>query len=96
MDCTFCWVPGIFIFILRVRSRYHNLIRERRETRNLYSEATFEVGRLKQCLDAIKIALSASEEETNVAQMRVDEGHARVAGKISMKILCFYICDFIR
>jgi hypothetical protein len=28
--------------------------------------------------------------------MRVDEGHARVAGKISMKILCFYICDFIR
>jgi hypothetical protein len=44
-----------------------NLIRERREARNLYSEATLEVGQLEQCLDAVKIALSASEEETNVA-----------------------------
>jgi hypothetical protein len=95
MDCTFCWVPGIFIFILRVRFGYHNLIHERREARNLYSEATLQVGRLKQCLDAVKTALSASEEETNVAQMRVDEAHARVAGKISLKILCFYIYDFI-
>ena len=35
--------------------------------RNLYSEATLEVGRLEQCLDAIKTTLSTSEEETNVA-----------------------------
>ena len=45
----------------------HNLIHERREARNLYSEAMLEVGQLKQCLDAVKIAFSASEEETNVA-----------------------------
>ena len=55
----------------------------------MYSKATLEVGRLKQCLNAIKIALSASEEEANVAQMRADEAHARVAGKISLKSLCF-------
>ena len=73
-----------------------NLIRERREAENLYSEATLEVGRLKQCLDVIKIALFASEEETNVAQMRADETHASVAGKISLKSLCFYIRNFIR
>ena len=41
-----------------------NLIRERREAENLYSKATLEVGRLEQCLDAVKIALSASKEET--------------------------------
>ena len=55
-----------------------------------------EVGQLELCLDAVKIALSASEEETNVAQMRADEAHARAAGKISLKSLCFYIRDFIR
>ena len=44
-----------------------NLIRERREARKLYSEATLEVGQLEQCLDVVKITLSASEEETNVA-----------------------------
>ena len=72
-----------------------NLICERREGGKLYSEATLEVGWLEQCLDAIKIALSASEEETNVAQMRADEAHARVASKIYLKGLCFYIHDFI-
>ena len=72
-----------------------NLIRERREARNLYSDATLEVGQLEQCLDAIKIALSASKEETSVAQMRADEAHARAACKISLKSLCFYIHDFI-
>jgi hypothetical protein len=61
----------------------------------LYSEATLEVGRLQQCLNAVKTTLSTSEEETNVAQMRADEAHARAAGKISLKSLCFYICDFI-
>ena len=25
-----------------------------------------------------------------------DEAHAREAGKISLKCLCFYICDFIQ
>jgi hypothetical protein len=59
----------------------HNLIHERREIGNLYSEATLEVGQLEQCLDAFKTALSASEEETNVAQMRANEVHARAAGK---------------
>ena len=73
-----------------------NLIRERREAENLYSKATLEVGRLEQCLDAIKIALSASKEETSVAQMRADEAHAREEGKISLKSLCFYNHDFIR
>jgi hypothetical protein len=32
-----------------------------------------EVGWLKQCLDAVKTALSTSKEDTNVAQMRADE-----------------------
>jgi hypothetical protein len=72
-----------------------NLISERREAENLYYEAML-VGRLEQCLDAVKTALSASEEETNVAQMRADEDHARTAGKISLKSLCFYIHNFIR
>ena len=44
----------------------------------------------------LKTTLSASEEETNVAQMRADEAHARAAGKISLKSLSFYIRDFIR
>jgi hypothetical protein len=47
-----------------------NLIHERREAGNLYSEATLEVGRLEQCLNAVKTALSISEEET----MLLDEG----------------------
>ena len=33
----------------------------------MYSKATLEVGRLEQCLDAVKTTLSVSEEETNVA-----------------------------
>ena len=74
----------------------YNLIRERREARNLYSKAMLEVGWLEQCLDTVKIALPASEEETNVAQMRANEAHARVAGKMSLKSLSFYIRDFIR
>ena len=72
-----------------------NLIRERREAGKLYSEATLEVGWLEQCLDAIKTTLSASKEETNVAQMRADEAYARAIGKISFKSLCFYIRNFI-
>ena len=55
-----------------------------------------EVGRLELCLDAVKTTLSASEEETNVAQIRANEAHARAAGKISLKSLSFYIRDFIR
>jgi hypothetical protein len=73
-----------------------NLIREKREAENLYSEAMCEVGRLELCLDAVKTALSASEEEANVAHKRADEAHARAAGKISLKSLSFYIRDFIR
>jgi hypothetical protein len=73
-----------------------NLIHERRDARNLYSEATREVGRLELCLDVVKTTLSTYEEETNVARMRADEAHARAAGKISLKSLCFYIRDFIR
>jgi len=61
----------------------------------MYSKATLEVGRLKQCLDVVKTALSTSKEETNVVQMRVDEAHARAAGKISLKSLSFYIRNFI-
>ena len=72
-----------------------NLIHERREAGNLYSEATLEVGQLEQCLDAIKMALIASKEQTNVAQMMADEAHARAAGKFSLKSLCFYIRDLI-
>ena len=52
---------------------------------------TREVGRLELCLDAVKTTLSASKEETNVAQMRADEAHARAASKISLKSLSFYI-----
>ena len=48
---------------------------------------------MSQC---VKTTLSAFEEETNVAQTRADEAHARAAGKISLKSLCFYIRDFIR
>jgi len=55
-----------------------------------------EVGQLELCLDAVIIALSASKEDTNVAQMRADECHDRAAGKISLKCLSFYIHDFIR
>ena len=62
----------------------------------MYSDATREVGQLELCLDAVKTALSASEEETNVAQMRANEAHARAIGKISLKSLCFYFRDFIR
>ena len=62
----------------------------------MYYEATLEVGRLEQCLDAVKTTFSVSEEETNVAQMRADEAHARAVGKNSLKSLCFYIRDFIR
>ena len=64
-----------------------NLIRERREAENLYSEMMREVGQLELCLDAVIIALSASKEDTNVAQMRADEAHTRAAGKISLKSL---------
>ena len=73
-----------------------NLIRERREAENLYSEMMCEVGQLELCLDAVKTALSASEEETNVPQMRANEAHARASNKISLKSLSFYIRDFIR
>jgi hypothetical protein len=55
-----------------------------------------EVGCLEECLDAIKIALSISEEETNVAQIRADEAHARATGTISLKSLCFHIRNFIQ
>jgi hypothetical protein len=73
-----------------------NLIRERREAGNLYSEAMREVGQLELCLDAVETTFSASQEETNVAQMRADEAYARAAGKLSLKSLSFYIRDFIQ
>ena len=37
----------------------------------MYPKATPVVGQLKLCLDAVKTTLSASEEETNVSQMKL-------------------------
>ena len=68
----------------------HNLIHERGEARNLYSKATREVGRLELCHDVVKIAFSASEEETNVAQMRANEAHARASGNFFEEPLLLY------
>lgn len=60
-----------------------NLFNARDEARNMYSESAREVDRLELCLEAVNIALTASEEETNVARARTAEADARVAGKIS-------------
>ena len=73
-----------------------NLIYKRREATNLYYDVMCEVGRLELCLNAVKTTLSTSKEETNVAQMRANEAHARAVGKISLKSFSFYIHNFIR
>ena len=38
------------------------------ESHRLYSDTTREVGQLHLCLDAIEVALSASERETTIVQ----------------------------
>ena len=51
------------------RWAFHKLIRGVDEARQRYSDTTHEVGRLELCLDAVKVVLSASERETDTAQV---------------------------
>jgi hypothetical protein len=44
---------------------FRELVRVEDEARQCYSDATHEVGWLERCLDAIKVALEASERETS-------------------------------
>jgi hypothetical protein len=56
-------------------------LRERNETRDLYSEATREVGWLENCLEAIQAAPSAAEGETSAAWALLADADARVTGQ---------------
>ena len=56
------------------RWEFHELVRVVDEVRQQYSDATYEVGRLELCLEAVGVALTASEMETI-------DAHGRIMGK---------------
>lgn len=63
------------------RDDARRFLRERKETRDLYSEATRKVGRLEKCLNATQAALSAAEGEISAARALLADTDARVAGQ---------------
>ena len=50
------------------RREFRELVHAADEARQRYSDATCEVGRLERCIDAVGVALTASERETATAQ----------------------------
>jgi hypothetical protein len=54
-------------------------LRQRNEARDLYSEATHEVGHLEFCLEATQAALLDTEGETSNARAMLADADARVA-----------------
>ena len=51
------------------RREFHELVHRADESHQRYSDATHKVSRLECCLDAIRVALEASERETATAQV---------------------------
>lgn len=53
------------------RCEFHELVCAADEACQHYSDATREVGSLEHCLDAVRVALEASEMETTATQATV-------------------------
>jgi hypothetical protein len=60
---------------------FHKLIRGADEAHQCYSDETHEVSRLEHCLDAVNVALKASERETAAAKAVATDAQARIMGK---------------
>ena len=57
------------------------------EDRQCYSNATREVGQLERCLDAVGVALVASERETTIAQAAIADAQAHIMGEGSLHVV---------
>jgi hypothetical protein len=65
------------------------------EAHQHYSNATYEVGQLEHCLDAIGVVLAASERETTAAQVLTTDTQARIMGEGSLHLVMLSdICSF--
>jgi hypothetical protein len=58
------------------------------EARQRYSDATHEVSQLERYLDAIRVALEASERETTTVQAAAVDAQARIVGKGASSSCC--------
>lgn len=63
------------------RDDARRFLRERNETRYLYSDATRKVRWLEFCLEATQATLSAAEGETSATRAMLAHADARVAGR---------------
>ena len=57
------------------------------EAHRRYSDATHEVGRLDRCVNAIGVALAASERETTATQAVTADAHAHIMGEGSLRLV---------
>ena len=65
------------------------------EAHHWYSDATREVGRLELCLNAVGVALSASEREATTTQAVIADAQALIMGKGSLHLAVLSsICGF--
>ena len=62
-----------------------HFLREWRDAKDRYYEATRENGQLEICLAVSQAALFTIEEEASVAQVKLAKSDAMVAGKLSSK-----------
>ena len=71
------------------------LIRVVDEVCQCYSNATHEMGQLEHCLDAVRVALAASERETTATQAVTTDALAHIMGECSLRLVILSdICSF--
>lgn len=63
------------------RREFCGLVRGANEARQRYSNATRKVSQLEHSLEAVQVALEASERETTVAQAAATDAQSCVVGK---------------
>jgi hypothetical protein len=63
------------------RREFHKLVRRANESHQPYFDATYKVSLLERYLNAVRVALKASERETAAAQVATADTQAHIMGK---------------
>jgi DNA repair exonuclease SbcCD ATPase subunit len=73
---------------LEDRCDFRELIRGTDEAYQRYSDATCKVSQLERYLNAVRVAIEASEWETTAAQMAAADAQARIVGMEASSSCC--------
>jgi hypothetical protein len=73
------------------RREFHELVCAANEAHQRYFDATHEVGQLECCLDAVEVALEASEREATFTQAVAADAWACIVGKGALRLVVPFV-----